>query len=297
MNFAKTSFTLGSCVDPPRAKTCLALERATKRVTMPEVFGFRCPSCGESLGAELPAKTMAITCTACGLDFAVKRPAKGKDEAAAAAQVNHWKQQRSRSVHKDANGVVDAAAVKERLQARQATIAALSQPPHYTRAAGEPGTPDASKKGKGKATRQQGKGKSASAAAATAAAAAAAAGTGVGAASSSQEVSPVRQIALRPCALHAHAQRCPPSAGECELLLWQGQWQGNGTVGACRCASGRRELRMGALVNCDHGGAHPHSRAPLLPLSSAETRASNFVGRFFGKCSFWHACMLCHIKP
>ena len=237
--------------------------RATKRVTMPEVYGFRCPSCGESLGAELPAKTMAITCTACGLDFAVKRPAKGKDEAAAAAQVNHWKQQRSRSVHKDANGVIDAAAIKERLQARQATIAALSQPPHYTRAAGEPGTPDASKKGKGKATRQQGKGESASAAAATAAAAAAAAGTGLGAASSSQEVSPVRQIALRPCALHAHAQRCPPSAGECELLLWQGQWQGNGTVGACRCASGRRELRMGALVNCDHGGAHPHSRAPL----------------------------------
>ena len=233
---------------------------------MPEVYGFRCPSCGESLGAELPAKTMAITCTACGLDFAVKRPAKGKDEAAAAAQVNHWKQQRSRSVHKDANGVVDAAAVKERLQARQATIAALSQPPHYTRAAGEPGTPDASKKGKGKATRQQGKGESASAAAATAAAAAAAAGTGVGAASSSQEVSPVRQIALRPCALHAHAQRCPPSAGECELLLWQGQWQGNGTVGACRCASGRRELRMGALVNCDHGGAG-RRRAPLLPLA------------------------------
>ena len=161
---------------------------------MPEVYGFRCPSCGESLGAELPAKTMAITCTACGLDFAVKRPAKGKDEAADAAQVNHWKQQRSRSVHKDANGVVDAAAIKERLQARQATIAALSQPPHYTRAAGEPGTPDASKKGKGKATRQQGKGESASAAAAAAAAAAEAAGTGVGAASSSQEVSPVRQI-------------------------------------------------------------------------------------------------------
>ena len=227
---------------------------------MPEVYGFRCPSCGESLGAELPAKTMAITCTACGLDFAVKRPAKGKDEAATAAQVNHWKQQRSRSVHKDANGVVDAAAIKERLQARQATIAALSQPPHDTRAAGEPGTPDASKKGK--ATRQQGKGESASAAAATAAAAAAAAGTGVGAASSSQEVSPVRQIACALVPLHAHAPRCPPSAGECELLLWQRQWQGNGTVGACRCASGRRELRMGALVIGDHGGggAHPHRR-------------------------------------
>ena len=48
---------------------------------MPEIFGFTCPSCGESLGAELPAMKMVITCTACGLDFAVKRPAKGKDEA------------------------------------------------------------------------------------------------------------------------------------------------------------------------------------------------------------------------
>ena len=181
------------CVEPPSRRLALLRSSARYRVKMPEVFGFRCPSCGASLGAELPAKKMVITCTACGLDFAVKRPAKGKDEAAAAGQVNHWKQQRSRSVHKDENGVVDAAAVKERLQARQATIAALSQPPHYTRAAGEPGTPDASKKGKGKAARQQGKGDSASAAAA--AAAAAAAGTGVGTASSSQEVSPVRQPA------------------------------------------------------------------------------------------------------
>ena len=109
-----------------------------------EVFGFKCPSCGESLGAELPAKTMVITCTACGLDFAVKRPAKSKDEAAEVeerrlSQMNHWRQQRSRSIHKDEKGVVDAARVKERLQARQATVAAL-----------------APVKAKGEATAQQG---------------------------------------------------------------------------------------------------------------------------------------------
>ena len=141
-----------------------------------EVFGFKCPSCGESLGAELPAKTMVITCTACGLDFAVKRPAKGKDEVEEVeerrlSQMNHWRQQRSRSIHKDEKGVVDAARVKERLQARQATVAAL-----------------APVKAKGEATAQQGKGETASAAA-SAAAAAAAAAAGTGAASSSQEVS------------------------------------------------------------------------------------------------------------
>ena len=144
-----------------------------------EVFGFKCPSCGESLGAELPAKTMVITCTACGLDFAVKRPAKSKDEAAEVeerrlSQMNHWRQQRSRSIHKDEKGVVDAARVKERLQARQATVAALEL--------------DAPVKGKGEATAQQSKGETASAAA-SAAAAAAAAAAGTGAASSSEEVS------------------------------------------------------------------------------------------------------------
>ena len=155
---------------------------------MPAIFGFECPTCGESLGAELPAKKMVITCSACGLDFAVKRPAKDKDvslptdeeveEQQRLSQVNHWRQQRSRSIHKDENGVVDAARVKERLQARQATVAALNQPPHYTRASGEP------KKGKGTATAQQGKGDTAPAA--TEATAAEAAGTGM--ASSSQQV-------------------------------------------------------------------------------------------------------------
>ena len=85
---------------------------------MPAIFGFECPTCGESLGAELPATKMVITCSACGLDFAVKRPAKDKDvslpEQQRLSQVNHWRQQRSRSVHKDENGVVDAARVKER---------------------------------------------------------------------------------------------------------------------------------------------------------------------------------------
>ena len=88
------------------------------RVHMPAIFGFECPTCGESLGAELPATKMVITCSACGLDFAVKRPAKDKDvslpEQQRLSQVNHWRQQRSRSVHKDENGVVDAARVKER---------------------------------------------------------------------------------------------------------------------------------------------------------------------------------------
>jgi len=159
---------------------------------MPEIFGFTCPSCGESLGAELPAMKMVITCTACGLDFAVKRPAKGKDEAEEAeerrlSQVNHWRQQRSQSIHKDESGVVDAARVKERLQARQATVAALNQPPHCTRATGEPGSPDAPKKGKGQATAQQGNGETASAVAASSSAAA-----GTGAQSSSEEVATTR---------------------------------------------------------------------------------------------------------
>ena len=64
-------------------------------VHMPAIFGFECPTCGESLGAELPAKKMVITCSACGLDFAVKRPAKDKDvslpEQQRLSQVNHWR--------------------------------------------------------------------------------------------------------------------------------------------------------------------------------------------------------------
>ena len=100
-------------------RMCASLERSLERVcNMPAIFGFECPTCGESLGAELPAKKMVITCSACGLDFAVKRPAKDKDvslpEQQRLSQVNHWRQQRSRSVHKDENGVVDAARVKER---------------------------------------------------------------------------------------------------------------------------------------------------------------------------------------
>ena len=46
---------------------------------MAEVFGFECPTCGETLGAKLPAKNMVIACSACGLEFAVKRPARVRE--------------------------------------------------------------------------------------------------------------------------------------------------------------------------------------------------------------------------
>ena len=45
-----------------------------------EVFGFECPTCGETLGAKLPEKNMVIACSACGLEFAVKRPVKVREQ-------------------------------------------------------------------------------------------------------------------------------------------------------------------------------------------------------------------------
>ena len=92
---------------------------------------------------------------------------------------------------------------------RQATVAALNQPPFYTRAIGEPSTSGAPKKGKGKATAAQvGKGKTVSVTAATAAA---------GATSSSHEVPvPGTQLHRSVCrCAGAYARYSLPSLARC----------------------------------------------------------------------------------
>lgn len=89
------------------------------------------------------------------------------------SQEAHWKQQRSRSMHRGEDGVVDSGKLKARLQERAGAVAALNQAPHFTRAPGEPSTssdaPKKTKKSSG-APPEAPKGKASAAAGAAAAA-------------------------------------------------------------------------------------------------------------------------------